>query len=54
MDDPTAKRLRHLLQVTMKLRESIDELLDGLIEPIEVLEKATERGSTRKGRCKPD
>jgi hypothetical protein len=54
MDDPTAKRLRDLLQITMKLRESIDELLGGLSEQLELLEKATERRSARKWRHKPD
>ena len=35
MNDPIAKRLRDLLQITMILRESIDELLNGLSKQIE-------------------
>ena len=35
MDDPIAKRLRDLLQITMNLRENIDELLNGLSKQIE-------------------
>lgn len=43
MSDPVAKRLRDLLQITMKLRESIDELLGGLSEQLEAVEKGIPR-----------
>ena len=39
MDDPVTKRLRDLLDITMKLRENIDELLGGLSKQLEALER---------------
>ena len=47
MDDPVAKRLRDLLDITMKLRENIDELLGGLSKQLEALEKGI--GRSRSG-----
>ena len=38
MNDPVAKRLRDLLQITMKLHENIEELLGGLSKQLEALE----------------
>jgi hypothetical protein len=35
MNDPIARRLRDLLQITLMLRESIDELLSGLRQQLE-------------------
>jgi hypothetical protein len=35
MNDPIARRLRDLLQITLMLRESIDELLSGLSQQLE-------------------
>ena len=43
MDDPVAKRLRDLLDITMMLRENIDELLGGLSKQLEALEKGMAR-----------
>jgi hypothetical protein len=43
MNDPVTKRLRDLLQITMTLRESIEELLGGLSEQLEALEKGMVR-----------
>jgi hypothetical protein len=54
MDDRVAKRLSDLLQITMKLRESIDELLGGLSEQLEALEKGTVRGRARNWRRQPE
>jgi hypothetical protein len=50
MDDPVTKRLSDLLQITVKLRESIDELVGGLSEQLDALEKGTVRGRSRNGR----
>jgi hypothetical protein len=51
MNDPVTKRLRDLLQITMTLRESIEELLGGLSEQLEALEKGiTKRRSTSRRR----
>jgi len=50
VDDPVAKRLRDLLQITMKLRESIEELLGGLSEQLEALEKGIGRGRSGNRR----
>jgi hypothetical protein len=44
MNDPVTKRLRDLLQITMKLRENIEELLGGLSKQLEALEKGIVRG----------
>jgi hypothetical protein len=43
MNDPVAKRLRDLLQITTKLRENIEELLGGLSKQLEALEEGIVR-----------
>jgi hypothetical protein len=50
MDDPVAKRLRDLLDITMKLRENIDELLGGLSKQLEALEKGMARSRSGNRR----
>jgi hypothetical protein len=43
MNNPVSKRLRDLLQITMKLRENIEELLGGLSKQLEALEEGNVR-----------
>ena len=50
MDDPVTKRLRDLLDITMKLRENIDELLGGLSKQLEALEKGMARSRSGNRR----
>jgi hypothetical protein len=49
-NDPVTKQLRDLLQITMKLHENIEELLDGLSKQLEALEKGMMRGRSGSRR----
>ena len=50
MNDPTAERLNDLLQITMMLRESIDELLNGLMKQLKATTGVKRQAKTRRRR----
>ena len=50
MRDPLADRLRHLLEITVHLRDAIDELLTGLTEQIEEMRDSARARSRRRSR----
>jgi len=50
MNDPTAERLHDLLQITMMLRDSIDELLNGLMKQLQTTTEVKRQAKTRRRR----
>lgn len=50
MNDPDAERLHDLLQITMMLRDSIDELLSGLMKQLQATTEVRRQAATKRRR----